>query len=387
MYRTMTAAILLSMLALASCNENLDSKTSLPPAPPKDNPPPTAQKASPLVLSIGSLQMKQERMLADRQAGMTVTVLSAIWGRMEPQEGKFSAEEIQRIKAEIAASRSAGLGISVDFGLQYPPEWVFNLPDSRYRNQFGDEYVGENPGSNGFNTVFVQANRDRVERYVKRFFEEFGSDFHSIRLGWGYYGELTYPLQRFKPGSPSNSPEHSNCYWSFDDIAQGKKAGLAAGLSKCPVPGWKPGDPSPNGEAGKFLEWHLGAMQNFHDWQIRLLRSQYSGLLCMMYPSWGIRPGWTDAAAAGNLDGKTAPESNGEIQRGYDFSRFIKGISDPDVVVYCTWIDAKTFPSNADQGSNVAGWSPIRYLSQLAHDHQPKLAVWGENTGPGTRDQ
>lgn len=332
---------------------------------------------------IGSLQMKPERMVADRQAGINVTVLSVIWDRIEPQEGQWSSKEIKRIKSEISAARFTGMAISVDFGLQYPPKWVFSLPDSRFRNQYGDEYVGTNPGSNGFNTVFVQSNRDRVERYIKFFFKEFGTDFQSIRLGWGYYGELNYPYHRFK----GKTGEKTNCYWSFDDVVLGNKPGLPAGISRNPVPGWKPGDPSPNGEARKFIEWYMGAMQNFHEWQIKLVRSQYPGLLCMLYPSWGIRPGWIDAAVAGNLNGKTSPEKNGEIQRGYDFARFIKGIKDPKVVVYGTWIDAKTWQVNDDRGTNVASWSPIRFLSQLAKDHQPKLAVWGENTGPGKKDQ
>ncbi|HCE46494.1 MAG TPA: hypothetical protein DET40_23360 [Lentisphaeria bacterium] len=388
MNRTMSAVILFSMLGLTSCNDTISQKTSpTPSSEQKTSLPPPVQKVRRPALAIGSLQMKKERMAADRQAGMTVHLLSVIWGRMEPQEGKFSSEESDRVRSEIAAARAAGFEISVDFGLQYPPEWVFKNPDSHYRNQYGDEYAGDKPGCNGYNTVFVQANRERVERFVKHFFQEFGTDFQSIRLGWGYYGELNYPIHRFKPRMPADAQERTNCYWSFDDIAQGRKPGLAAGISKYPVPGWKPGDPSPNGEAKQFLEWYLGAMQNFHDWQIRFLRSQYAGRLCMMYPSWGIRPGWLDAAIAGNLNGKTSPEKNGEIQRGFDFSRFISGIADPHVVVYCTWIDAKTLPADADQKANVNSWSPVRYLSQLARDHQPKLEIWGENTGPGVKEQ
>ena len=57
----------------------------------------------------------------------------------------------------------------------------------------------------------------------------------------------------------------------------------------------------------------------------------------MMYPSWGIRPGQIDAAVADQLAGKTSAEVNGELPRGFDFARFIHGITDPDVIVYCTW--------------------------------------------------
>ena len=128
-------------------------------------------------------------------------------------------------------------------------------------------------------------------------------------------------------------------------------------------------------------------MQNFHDWQITTVRKHFSGRLCMMYPSWGIRPGWIEAAVKEGLSGRTSPEINGEIQRGYDFSRFISVIKDAGVIVYCTWIDAKTMPADADSKTNIASWSPIKFLSSLAQEHQPKLDVWGENTGPGTVEQ
>jgi len=332
---------------------------------------------------IGSLQMTPARAVADRQAGITVAVLSVSWDRLEPEAGKWSLDAVAKLRGEIAAFRAAGMQISLDLGLQYPPAWVFTLPDSRFKNQYGDAYAGDNPGSNGFNTVFVQANRDRVASYVARFFQEFGTDFQSVRLGWGYYGELTFPLHRFN-AKPAGM-ERSNCYWGFDDLAQGRKPGLPPGIPACPVAGWNPGDPSPSGEAGTFLDWYLGAMQNFHDWQISLVRKQFPGRLCMMYPSWGIRPGWKEAAVAGGLAGATAPERNGEIPRGYDFARFIQGIRDPEVVVYCTWIDAATSPADADHGTDPAAWSPVRYLSALAREHRPALAVWGENTGPGRK--
>ena len=329
--------------------------------------------------------MKPERAAADRKAGMTIAVLSACWNQLEPVQGEWSPVATKKLHAELAAFRKAGLAVSVDLGLQYPPSWVFTLPDCRFKNQYGADYVATNPGGNGFNTVFSAANRTLVEQYVARFFKEFGSDFQSVRLGWGYYGELTFPIHHF--AATPDEPERSNCYWGFDDIAQGRKAGLPAGLPACPVAGWKPGEPAPTREAERFLDWYLGALQNFHDWQIALVRTHFPGRLCMLYPSWGIRPGWIQAALAGGLSGKTSPEINGEIQRGYDFARFVRGIQDSNVVVYCTWLDARTSPADADSGPNPADWSPIRYLTSLARAHQPALAVWGENTGPGRRDQ
>src|SRR5690606_18425367 len=119
----------------------------------------------------------------------------------------------------------------------------------------------------------------------------------------------------------------ANCYWAFDPFAQGKKPGLPAGMTPCPVPGWKPGDASPDhASARAFIHWYLDSLKHYHDWQITTVRKHYAGPLMMLYPSWGIRPGQLDAAIAADLAGTTPAEKNGELQRGFDFARFIGGL-------------------------------------------------------------
>jgi hypothetical protein len=196
-----------------------------------------------------------------------------------------------------------------------------------------------------------------------------------VRLGGGWYNELNYPPATFR--------NQANCYWAFDALAQGIKPGLPAGMTACPVPGWKPGESSPDhASARRFLDWYVASLQNYHDWQITTVRQFYAGPLMMMYPSWGIRPGQTESAIAGDLAGHTSPEKNGEIQRGFDFARFIGGIRDPHVGIHCTWLDAN--PSWSDETStDPVRWSPVRFLSSLARQHTPPLIVTGENTGGG----
>jgi hypothetical protein len=100
------------------------------------------------------------------------------------------------------------------------------------------------------------------------------------------------------------------------------------------VPGWTPGNPSPNGEAAKFLDWYLDSLVDYQNWQISSLRATgYNGKIMMLYPSWGIRPGQIEEAVATNLNGTTSVEKNGEIQRGYDFARQVRAIEDPKVVL------------------------------------------------------
>ena len=123
----------------------------------------------------------------------------------------------------------------------------------------------------------------------------FGKDFEAVRLGWGYYGELNLPDRKF------NGKE--NCYWAYDDIAQGKQPGLPTGMAACPVPGWKPGDASADHESAQVRELVHGLPQELPRLADRDGAEALSRPLAMMYPSWGIRPGQLDAAIEHDLDG------------------------------------------------------------------------------------
>ena len=64
------------------------------------------------------------------------------------------------------------------------------------------------------------------------------------------------------------------------------------------MPGWRPGDPSPRGEARKFLGWYLDMLTRYQNWQVRALRRSYDGPVAMLYASWGMRPGDFDLGAS-----------------------------------------------------------------------------------------
>ncbi len=323
---------------------------------------------------FGVLQSKDENLARNRQSGANIVVVGLGWDRAEPNQGEFSSEYFKEISEKIKIRRKLGYSIALDLGFQYPPDWIFDLPHSYYINQYGQKFFSTNIGENIPNAVFNQAIRDCQESYLKEVFKHF-KDFELIRLGWTKYGELAYPIHKYGG--------EKNCYWAFDDIAQGKSKGLAEGLSSCPLPGWIPGNQSvDNKDAAKFLQWYIGALQNYHDWQIKTVRRFTSKPLAMLYPSWGMRPGSIQKAIKGDLNGSTSSEINGEVQRGLDFKRLISGISDTNVYVYCTWIDSNPHFSN-DAGSNPAYWSPAHYLAFLAQEHQPPLQIWGENTGGG----
>lgn len=319
----------------------------------------------------GALQSTVARADQNYAAGMRLVTMELAWGRYEPTAGDYDAAYVQSVKSSIAAYRAKGMAVVLSLGVQYPPDWLLQLPHARFVNQYGDRYVVAEPGKNIGNLVFNQALRDRYEAYMRRVFGDLGTDFSAVRLGGGWYDELNYP----EPGFGGRS----NAYWAFDDISSGRASGLAAGQSVNPVPGWTPGVASPDhAKARQFADWYMDSLKNYHDWQIATARKYYPGNLTMMYPSWGVRPGQLDQAVTGDLAGSTPAERNGEVQRGFDFARYIAGIRDPKVIVYTTWLDA---PFGSDDSADEAQWRPVHWLSSLAQRHPLRLRTWGENTG------
>lgn len=334
-----------------------------------------AASASAEPVRLGILQPDPARASAYKAAGVSQVVLSVSWDRFQPARDTTDSAYVARLRAEISAYRQSGLGVVLDTGIQYPPAWLLALPGARYVNQHGAAFIDPSPGKNIANSVFSSQIRSLQSAYLASVFRELGAGWDAVRLGGGWYGELNYPHASFAG--------RDNCYWAFDPVAQGRKPGLPEGIPPCPVPGWKPGDPSPgHASARLFAHWYLESLKNYHDWQIADARRHYAGPLHMLYPSWGLRPGQLDAAVDSGLSCVTPPEKNGELQRGFDFGRFIADIRDPQVWIHCTWLDSN--PSWSDDASHdPVRWSPAKFLATLARRHSPALDVSAENTGGG----
>lgn len=314
----------------------------------------------------------------ERAAGVEAKLLELSWRNYYPEEGEKDQAYVDEKKAEVEELRQEGFELILSFGFHDTPEWIHeNYMDTYYLDQFGKRYTGDTfledgtPIDNGdANLVFNEELRGLVGSYMKEIISEFGDDFYAIRLGGGRYGEVTYP--------PTYYEGRGNLYWAYDENA--RKSAAETGIA-----GWRPEDPSPDGEAGRFLEWYLDSLVEYQNWQISALRESYDGRIMMLYPSWGIRPGQIDEAVAGNLDGNTLAEKNGEIQRGFDFARQVGAIADPKVVVTTTWLDARPNPE-ADDRKDQRYWPPVEYLSSLAEDHPLRLELYGENTGWGSEE-
>ncbi len=325
-------------------------------------------------LLAGVLEHTLTRLAANYRAGARVAVVQLGWDRAQPAPDHFDSAYWIEIAGVIANVRQHGYRVALDLGMQYPPAWIFTLPHSRYVNQFGQAFAA-GLGEDVPNAVFNQAVRDRQAAYIAAVATALGEDFLFVRLGAMKYGELAYPTHRF--GATENA------YWGFDAVAQGLTAGLPAGVSACPVPGWLPGQSSADhATARAFLEWMLDALVDYQNWQVQTARAHFPGALAMLYPSWGCRPGQIESAIQGDLAGGTSPEINGEVQRGLDFERLVGALTDTNVIVYCTWVDSSPAYSH-DEGDDPRQWSPARYLAHLAATSMPPLAAWAENTGGG----
>ena len=299
---------------------------------------------------------------AEYQIGVRYKLFSLSWRQFYSSEGVVDDAYVHVMQSELAQLRQAGLKPILSLGIQDAPSWLHaNYPDSYYVSQFGQSYKAGAHGGDA-NLVFNPILRALADTYIHAVFQTFGTDFSAVRLGGGRYGELTYP--------PAAFGLRSNLYWSFD----------ANALARSPVPRWRPSDASPQGEARTFLIWYLDSLVDFQNWQINAVRQSYAGPLMMLYPSWGMRPGDFESAVATNLNGSSSAEQNGEVQRGFDFAGQIAAITDRQVVVTTTWLDADR---SGDSRTDQRYWSPVHYLSYLAQANPLHLSLFGENTGGG----
>lgn len=328
---------------------------------------------------FGILQSKQQNFKTNLDAGMNTVLFELSWNGFYSADGVKNTSYINEKKALLYDMYDKGYEVMLGLGTQYSPSWIYNYPNSRYKNQYGDEYNTTEIGDTAVNAVFNSAIRDKLEEYVDDVFEEFGTDFSIVRLGWMRYGEIGFPNQNYNG--------KTNSWWAFDDIAQGKAQGLPEGIPVCPVPGWIPGTASENNaDARAFAEWYMNALLNYQNWQVDIVSKKVDSRLAILYPSWGMREGQLENAIKGNLAGTTGPEKNGEVQRGFDFARLITGITNPKAIVYCTWIDANPEWTNGDDQevpTTSNNFSPVHYMAYYAKIHPLKLSVMGENTGGG----
>ncbi|MBI4976965.1 MAG: hypothetical protein HZC28_05750 [Spirochaetes bacterium] len=336
--------------------------------------------ASATEILYGTLISDTKLAAEDYRAGVRLATVGLSWGRYMPQKGRVDEAYVNEVRSRIKVFTDIGMRVVLDLGMHVPPAWIFDIPHSRFVNQYGDAFVITNkPGLNAVNGVFNQTVRDIQALYAARVFSDLGTNFYGVRIGWGHYSELHYAWKGYNG--------KKNCYWGFDDIAQGKAPGLAAGVKTCPVSGWLPGTPSGrHTNAAQFIEWYLDSLAQYQQFQITTLRKSYAGYLIALYANWGIRPGQIAEAVADDLDGSSFAERYEQTHKGYDVARFIASIQDDKVIVCGTCVNANSpWPATNnmvdDAGDDPAAWSPIHFISSCAARHRPPLSIGGENDG------
>jgi hypothetical protein len=309
---------------------------------------------------IGLIAPTSQQTTSLAHTSVTRMTLSAAWDRLEPSPGVFNPAATNALRTELSTLQHAGYQVILDLGLQYPPAWVFALPGStRFVNQFGDSWHGV-LSTDVPNSVFNQYVRAAEASYIHHLGSILGSsNISSIRVGGLLSGELRYP--------PSSYMGHKNLIWDYDSAAK----------TRAPFPSWRPGAGTA-AQASASLQYYFNSLTNYEIWLMSRVDSAFPAVNQeMMFPSWGLRPGMTQAAISAGMHGTTNAEVNGMISAGLDWPSQVRAmaLSGLSVTIYCTWLDA---PS---QGTSLAQIPPIAYLSTLATKYGLPLA--GENTGGG----
>jgi hypothetical protein len=348
----------------------------------------------------------EERVSQLATAGVDLAVVDVRWDRFEPSPGVVDPDYVHTLTGAVERCREAGVGVVLGLGLQYAPNWVGDLPNGRYRDQYGTEREGSAP-----NVIFSADVREAVDHYV----EQLGAavpfgEITAIRVGTGEAGELGFPGRVY--GSDSD-----NAFWAFDDAAQ-DGSGLADGLEPTPLPGWRPGDRTrggkdvTTGDVAGWFGWYAASAAEAIGWQTELVRRHgFDGEVHIPLAGRGVLPADLDEAIAAGLDGTA--DRDGSLERGLFYPdqldrlgalaaeqgggtgaifADVTGIGDATAVQArrlsppqdsCRPEDAREDPRYA---SDVEDWSAFRWT--IANARHAGLEVVGENPGspdaPGT---
>ena len=307
----------------------------------------------------GVLASQPQHVASDWRAGIRARTLELGWDGYEPQEGSWNTRYIQDRQGEYRQMRDAGFMVVLDLGLQYPPAWARAIRP--WQDQYGNSYDGQ------VNAVWSPLVRQKIERYVQRVFQDFGTDFLAVRLGSGGWVETMYP---------DNAPGYRFSYWAFD----------ADAMASNPVPRWRPGQPSPNGEARTFYTWYVDRLIDTVNWQQSVVRRYYGGKLLQLFAGIGVRPaGWKTLIAYDLLPYDQIGVDAAE--RGVAIDRIVAGIRDRTnvVIVSSSLGDGfATAPWLDEASSDPMKWSSAHWVAYNADRYgMPK---WAENTGRNSYD-
>jgi hypothetical protein len=249
--------------------------------------------------------------------GVRSVMVEMAWREANPGPGVFDDAYLDATEQQVRSYRKTGMTVLLSYGLHEAPAWLLDLPGGRFVDQDGAAYTAEPVPD----LVFTRTLRTHAQAYTDRVLTRLGPLVSMVRLGGGHFGELGYP--------PTDSRERPRRYWAFGPQA----------FADAPDPTWRPCSPSPTGQASRFYDYYLRALQNYQAWQITSVRRTYDGPVAMLYPSIGFTPQQRQTAVARNLCGDTQAERFGAIGGGWDHTGQISALPRKSVTVWCTWTD------------------------------------------------
>jgi hypothetical protein len=330
-------------------------------------------------LLFGTLLSDARTAPLEAQMGVQIAQLELGWDAYEPRDGEFDPAYAERMRQKLLAFQEAGLWVVLGAGLQYPPAWLLNDPDSRYVNQYG-------AANDHLNLTFNQALRARAERYLTRIDQDLGlNSFWAVRVGSGGLIETLYP--------PSWDGQHGNSYWAFDANAQGGP-GRPSSIPPNPFPGWEPGQaryagrPFGPDRVRAWYDWYLGALVDGVAWQIDVYRVLgFAGYVQVLMPGQGARPAEHERVLDSRLS--EAADPFGSTSRGAVWHRLIGSLAGrAGLIVHISSLadgsggDDACRPEDRQVGlgdPRLNGWSATRWISYNADRFG--LAKTGENPG------
>ncbi|WP_250007259.1 hypothetical protein [Actinoplanes sp. M2I2] len=344
-----TAVVLtLLLMATAACGTR----------PKQTGPPPGG-------LIFGTLGSHAPAAAAENAAGIRGATLELDWSAYEPARGVFSASYVTTIKERMRAFRAAGQQLTLALGVHYSPDWVRGLPDAVATDQHGARLAG-------IDMVFSQPVREAVAEYFTRIDADLGvRNFAYIRLTSGGNAEMLYNT--------------AGSYAAFSPAAQ-NGPGMATGMKRNPLPGWRPGRPGvPPAQVGAWADWYIGALVDVTRWQIARFEAMgFTGVYQAVTPGSGVRPEAYDQAVRSFLP-------DGLLGIGGAWHRYYAALAGtPRLMVYVSSVADRSGRDDvcqaADRGiavtdTRAAGWSATRWQSRLADEYGFRKG--GENPGYG----
>lgn len=294
---------------------------------------------------------------AQYDVGVRLRLVQLGWNVLQPGGSQDWNEDAARaLQARVDAFTNLGSDsrMVLDFGIQYPPQWAADT--NPLVDQFGNRWAAKFPNG-GVNVYWSAEVRRDVAGYIRRVFQNL--NFHgrlwAVRVGI-YGGELLYPEQE--------NSEDGASFWAFDNEAQ----------AKSPVPGWKPGRRSPNGEALKFYRWYVDDLVDTFSFFLGEIRHYYQGYVAPVTPGIGMSEQSVSQLVSRNL----VDNSLTTYGTGNYWPRIFSELpaADKNVINWCSSLGDG---SGNDSSSDIGEWSSAHIQAYLAR--QNGRQIFGENSG------